>query len=135
MSLAIADRQRLETMLCELDPLQHKHLREAILFRLGCIDDGASPQWSPETLGMHNPRSFKRTGDQGDENDEDDDLLHSSDRTDSVHKEDVTDKSPYLNLNGNLVIPFSGETRYHWWNSGQSIAETLAELEERFKAE
>lgn len=42
---------------------------------------------------------------------------------------------PYLTERGDLVIPFDSPSRYHWWNSGQSIAETLAELEEKFKAE
>lgn len=28
-----------------------------------------------------------------------------------------------------LVIPFDSHPKYHWWKDGQSIAETLAELD------
>lgn len=35
---------------------------------------------------------------------------------------------PYLTDNGELRIPFTADPRYHWWKGGQSIAETLAEL-------
>ncbi len=30
--------------------------------------------------------------------------------------------------NENLVIPFDSPQKYHWWNGGQSITETLNEL-------
>lgn len=35
---------------------------------------------------------------------------------------------PYLTSNGELRIPFTADRRYHWWAGGQSIAQTLAEL-------
>ena len=35
---------------------------------------------------------------------------------------------PYINDRGELIIPFASDPRYHWWAGGQSIAETLAEL-------
>lgn len=40
---------------------------------------------------------------------------------------------PYLDYSGTLVIPFSSDRRYHWWNGGQSIAETLKEIEGKLK--
>ncbi|MFQ5934771.1 MAG: hypothetical protein ACE5KI_09035 [Dehalococcoidia bacterium] len=36
---------------------------------------------------------------------------------------------PFLDSSGALVIPFDSDPRYHWWAGGQSIAETLKELE------
>jgi hypothetical protein len=42
-------------------------------------------------------------------------------------------KLPYLTSSGDLVIPFDSPERYHWWKSGQSVKETLAELRERAK--
>lgn len=35
---------------------------------------------------------------------------------------------PYINDRGELIIPFSSDPRFHWWAGGQSIAETLQEL-------
>ncbi|SRR5712692_7407516 len=35
---------------------------------------------------------------------------------------------PYLNDRGELIIPFDCDPRYHWWADGQSVAQTLAEL-------
>ena len=37
-------------------------------------------------------------------------------------------KMPYLDRHGTLIIPFDCDPRYHWWNNGQSIIETLKEL-------
>jgi hypothetical protein len=36
--------------------------------------------------------------------------------------------SPFIDASGNLVIPFSAPSKYHWWNGGQAVLETLAEL-------
>jgi hypothetical protein len=36
---------------------------------------------------------------------------------------------PYLDRNNTLRIPFDSDPKYHWWAGGQSIAETLAQLE------
>jgi hypothetical protein len=36
---------------------------------------------------------------------------------------------PYINGRGELIIPFNADSRYHYWKpGGQSIAETLMEL-------
>ncbi len=35
---------------------------------------------------------------------------------------------PYLTPTGELRIPFTADPRYHWWKGGQSIAQTLQEL-------
>jgi hypothetical protein len=35
---------------------------------------------------------------------------------------------PYLNAKGELIIPFTSAPRFHWWNGGQSIQQTLREL-------
>ena len=42
---------------------------------------------------------------------------------------------PFLDDWGNLVIPFSSEAKYHWWDIGQSISETRAEIELSIKQE
>lgn len=35
---------------------------------------------------------------------------------------------PYINDRGELIISSITDRKYHWWNGGQSIAETLQEL-------
>jgi hypothetical protein len=35
---------------------------------------------------------------------------------------------PYLTDKGELRIPFTADPKYHWWKGGQSITETLQEL-------
>lgn len=35
---------------------------------------------------------------------------------------------PYINDREELIIPFKSPRRYRWWQSGQSITETLVEL-------
>lgn len=35
---------------------------------------------------------------------------------------------PYLNPAGTLVIPFESLAKFHYWNGGQQIRETLGEL-------
>ena len=54
----------------------------------------------------------------------------------TVHKQDIlqtlkniqTANQPYINERGVLVIPFDSEPKYHWWAGGQTIIETLQEL-------
>lgn len=36
--------------------------------------------------------------------------------------------TPYINEHGDLVIPFDNEPKYHWWNRGQGVYQTLLEL-------
>jgi hypothetical protein len=36
---------------------------------------------------------------------------------------------PYINEQGELIIPFTADPKYHWWAGGQSIALTLQELD------
>jgi hypothetical protein len=38
---------------------------------------------------------------------------------------------PFLSAGGDLIIPFEAPSRYHWWNGGQSVAATLAEVMEQ----
>jgi hypothetical protein len=38
------------------------------------------------------------------------------------------ERLPYLTPGGTLVIPFESPERFHWWNGGQSVNATLAEL-------
>ncbi|MBI3245889.1 MAG: hypothetical protein HYZ50_05220 [Deltaproteobacteria bacterium] len=35
---------------------------------------------------------------------------------------------PYINSRGELIIPFTADPKYQWWRGGQSLAETLLEL-------
>lgn len=37
-------------------------------------------------------------------------------------------KMPYFESDGDLVIPFDSDQKYHWWAGGQSISETIKEL-------
>lgn len=36
---------------------------------------------------------------------------------------------PYLDSNGDLRIQFNSDPKYHWWKCGQSLLETLRELD------
>ena len=54
----------------------------------------------------------------------------------AIHKQDIIQilkdiqkaNQPYINEHGVLVIPFDGDPKYHWWAGGQSVLETLQEL-------
>jgi hypothetical protein len=35
---------------------------------------------------------------------------------------------PYFDNNGSIIIPFNSDQKYHFWNGGQSLSETLMEL-------
>lgn len=35
---------------------------------------------------------------------------------------------PYVTESGVLVIPFNSSTKYHYWNGGQPVCDTLREL-------
>ena len=35
---------------------------------------------------------------------------------------------PYVTESGVLVIPWNSPQKYHWWNRGQSVGDTLKEL-------
>jgi len=35
---------------------------------------------------------------------------------------------PFIDASGNLVIPLSAAKKYRWWQGGQHVLETLAEL-------
>jgi hypothetical protein len=35
---------------------------------------------------------------------------------------------PFLQPNGNLVIPFNADSRYHWWNGGIPLSEIRREF-------
>ena len=36
--------------------------------------------------------------------------------------------TPQIHHTGDIIIPFSAEEKYHFWNGGQHISETLSEL-------
>ena len=36
--------------------------------------------------------------------------------------------SPYIDPTGTLIIPFNADQKYHYWNGGQPLTETLLEL-------
>ena len=41
---------------------------------------------------------------------------------------DQTRPKPFLDSEGDLVIPYNSDPRYWWWHGGQSISETIREL-------
>lgn len=48
---------------------------------------------------------------------------------------DLADKGklmPLSNEGPHLVIPFNSASRFHWWNGGQSVADTMRELGAEF---
>ncbi len=36
---------------------------------------------------------------------------------------------PFIDTDGGPVIPFESDSRYHWWAGGQSVEETLKEIQ------
>jgi len=40
----------------------------------------------------------------------------------------TTKSTPYIDNSGAIVIPFHADQKYHYWNGGQSMADTLMEL-------
>jgi len=36
--------------------------------------------------------------------------------------------SPYIDPTGTMIIPFSADPKYHFWNGGQTLLKTLLEL-------
>jgi hypothetical protein len=36
--------------------------------------------------------------------------------------------SPYIDDTGSIIIPFTADPKYHYWNGGQSMSDTLMEL-------
>ena len=36
--------------------------------------------------------------------------------------------SPYIDNHGTLIIPFGTDPKYHFWNGGQPLSDTLLEL-------
>jgi len=36
--------------------------------------------------------------------------------------------TPYIHHNGEIIIPFNSDPKYHFWNGGQHICETMTEL-------
>ncbi|MBA4150307.1 MAG: hypothetical protein H0X66_19525 [Verrucomicrobia bacterium] len=54
-------------------------------------------------------------------------------RCESASSTLIKPKLPFLTADGSLSIPFSSPERYHWWNDGQSVGETLKEVKERSK--
>lgn len=36
--------------------------------------------------------------------------------------------SPYIDQTGAIIIPFNSDPKYHYWNGGQSLSDTLMEL-------
>jgi hypothetical protein len=44
-------------------------------------------------------------------------------------------RDPHLTPGGTLVIPFNSDPKYHWWQGGQSVKQTLAEVWARLEAD
>jgi len=36
--------------------------------------------------------------------------------------------TPYIDKSGAIVIPSNSDPKYHYWNGGQSLADTLKEI-------
>lgn len=36
--------------------------------------------------------------------------------------------TPYIDNSGTIIIPFNADSKYHYWNGGQPLHDTLAEL-------
>jgi hypothetical protein len=36
--------------------------------------------------------------------------------------------SPYIDHAGTIIIPFNADPKYHYWNGGQPLSQTMIEL-------
>ena len=36
--------------------------------------------------------------------------------------------TPYIDHTGTMIIPFDADQKYHYWNGGQPLSDTLLEL-------
>jgi hypothetical protein len=36
--------------------------------------------------------------------------------------------SPYIHDSGTMIIPFNADKKYHYWNGGQHLSDTMVEL-------
>lgn len=36
--------------------------------------------------------------------------------------------SPHIHHTGDIIIPFNADQKYHFWNDGQHLSDTLMEL-------
>jgi len=36
--------------------------------------------------------------------------------------------TPYIHHSGEIIIPFNSDPKYHFWNGGQHLTDTLLEL-------
>jgi len=36
--------------------------------------------------------------------------------------------APYIHHTGEIIIPFNSDPKYHFWNGGQHLTDTLLEL-------
>jgi len=37
--------------------------------------------------------------------------------------------TPYIHHTGDIIIPFNADQKYHFWNGGQHLCDTLMELD------
>jgi len=37
--------------------------------------------------------------------------------------------TPYIHPTGDIIIPFNADQKYHFWNGGQHLSDTLIELD------
>jgi len=40
----------------------------------------------------------------------------------------TNDSNPYIDKTGNIIVPFSVDPKYHYWNGGQKLSDTLLEI-------
>ena len=49
-----------------------------------------------------------------------------------IKEKDIHDMSnngtPYIDHTGTVIIPFNADPKYHYWNGGQPLSDTLLEL-------
>jgi hypothetical protein len=36
--------------------------------------------------------------------------------------------SPYIDNSGAIIVPFNADEKYHYWNGGQHLSDTMVEL-------
>lgn len=54
--------------------------------------------------------------------------LTSDNASKLVGKIEPVEAMPYITDFGSLVIPHNSSQKYHWWNRGQGICDTLREI-------
>jgi len=114
-----------------LNPIDHKWLRAALKARYNLDEPIPGVDSSNVEDRMKGKAPIGHPRIECDECDGSDDFDGSCEYDQDRTLE--TRQKPYFDDRGSLVVPFSSPLRFHYWNGGQSLTDTLREIENGLK--